>query len=110
MFMFFAKPIEKYVADLSDGHVVGFNDVALKDIFHLSLNEHLAYLMPDTSHWTLAQYIEESLNRSAKSFTVGPVDEKPTTPVFFHAPTIMSGFIRAQPETSCLPNHRLFTL
>ncbi|ROI15202.1 hypothetical protein DPX16_9001 [Anabarilius grahami] len=98
------RPLEDYVKLCELSCQVEFNDVALKDMFQCGLNEHLAYLMPDnTSHWTLAQYIDFVLLLSGSSFTMGFAYEEPcnptvlTTPECLHSPSIMSGVIHAMP-------------
>ena len=71
-------PIESYVAEFCElSHLVDFNDVALKDIFRVGLNEPVCSQLPGGKiHWSLAQYMDYALLLSGSSFTVG-FEEKP---------------------------------
>ncbi|XDV24412.1 hypothetical protein PO909_028607 [Leuciscus waleckii] len=76
-------PIETYLAEFCElSHQLDFNDVALKDIFRVNLNEPIRSQLPGGNiHWSLAQYIDYALLLSGSSFTVG-FEEKP------HKPTV----------------------
>ncbi len=54
------RAIVDYVADFCElCDQVGFNDIALKDIFCFGLTKELSCLMPPhTPHWSLQQYID----------------------------------------------------
>ncbi|KAL0147810.1 hypothetical protein M9458_056887 [Cirrhinus mrigala] len=102
------RPVEDYVIDFCElCYLVTFNDVALKDIFRVGLNDPICSCLPGGKiHWSLEQYIDYALRLSGSSFTVGIADEElcnPTVPItskYFYTPTIMSGIVNIMPEPS----------
>ncbi|KAL0152507.1 hypothetical protein M9458_052230 [Cirrhinus mrigala] len=97
------QPTEDYVTNFCElCHLVDFNDIALKDIFHHGLKDSLKYLMPrHTPHWTLEQYIDFALRLSGSPFTVGVADEEPCYPPLSAKPgnfSVMSGIIQVTSE------------
>ncbi|KAL0160112.1 hypothetical protein M9458_043837, partial [Cirrhinus mrigala] len=78
------QPIEDYVVDFCElCHLVGFNDIALKDIFRHGLKDSLNYLLPrHTPHWTLEEYIDFALMLAGSPFAVGVADDQPCNPTF----------------------------
>ncbi|KAL0153357.1 hypothetical protein M9458_051353 [Cirrhinus mrigala] len=102
------QAIEKYFEEFCGlCHLVGFNDVALKDIFRVGLNEPIrSQLSGGKIHWTLKKYIDHALLLAGSHFTVGVMDEElhnptePTTPECFHVLAVMSGIhiMSAAPE------------
>ncbi|KAI2646310.1 Foot protein 1 variant 1 [Labeo rohita] len=97
------QPIQDYVTNFCElCHLVDFNDIALKDIFHHGLKDSLNYLMPrHTPHWTLEQYIEFAFRLACSPFTVGVADEEPCYPPLSAKPgnfSVMSGIIQVTSE------------
>ncbi|KAI2653127.1 Protein piccolo [Labeo rohita] len=80
---------------------VGFNDIALKDIFCHGLKDSLNYLMSrHTPHWA-EQYIDFALWLAGSPFTVGVADEEPCYPPVSAKPSnfsVMSGIIQITSE------------
>ncbi len=76
------RAIEKYVEDFCGlCHLVGFNDVALKDIFRAGLNKPIRSQLPGGKiHWSLEQYIHHALLLSGSSYTVGVAEEECNNP------------------------------
>ncbi|KAL0151968.1 hypothetical protein M9458_052686 [Cirrhinus mrigala] len=95
------QPIEDYAVDFCElCHLVGFNDIALKDIFQHGLKNSLNYLMPHhTPHWTLEQYIDFALLLAGSPFTVGVADDQPCNPTFPTTPK-PAQVTSTKPETS----------
>ncbi|ROL52934.1 CD276 antigen [Anabarilius grahami] len=107
------RPLEHYVQEFCElSHLVNLNDVALKDIFRVGLNEPIcSRLSGGKIQWSLVGYIDHALLLSGSSFTVGIVDEvlhnptghtTATTTESFHVLTVMWRVIHvmpAQPET-----------
>ncbi|KAL0178798.1 hypothetical protein M9458_027692, partial [Cirrhinus mrigala] len=98
--------IEDYVGEFCElCRLVGFDDVALKDIFRVGLNDPIRLGLPGGKiHWTLEQYIDYALLLAGSSFTVGVADKEPCNPTapstleHFHTPTFMSGIIQVMSE------------
>ncbi|KAI2644749.1 Protein piccolo [Labeo rohita] len=97
--------IEDYVLDFCGlCHLVGFNDVALKDIFRVGLNDPIrSGLLGGKIHWSLEQYVDYALLLAGSSFTVGIADEGPrdlpvvTKPRPAHAMSAAPGPAHAMP-------------
>lgn len=94
-------------------HLVDFNDVALKDIFRVGLNEPICSQLPGGKiHWSLEEYIDHALFLAGSSFTVEIADEEhsypkvPATSELFHVPTVMSGVVHVTPATQLAKNIR----
>ncbi|KAL0157363.1 hypothetical protein M9458_048609, partial [Cirrhinus mrigala] len=100
--------IEDFVVEFCElCHLVPFNDVALKDIFRMGLNDPIRSGLPGGKiHWSLEQYIDYALLLAGSSFTVGIADKEhckpsaPITPEHFHTPTVMSGIVTIMSEPS----------
>ncbi|KAL0189685.1 hypothetical protein M9458_016784, partial [Cirrhinus mrigala] len=101
------QPIEHYVMDFCElCHMVAFNDVALKDIFRVGLNDPIrSWLHGGKIHWTLEQYIDHTLLLSGSAFTVGMVDEDEDPPVITKPAPANVTFAKPQPPlvTSAKP-------
>ncbi len=60
---------------------MGFNDVALKDIFRAGLNKPIRSQLPGGKiHWSLEQYIDHALLLSGSSYTMGVAEEECNNP------------------------------
>ncbi len=103
------RDIEEYVQDFCGlCYLVAFNDVALKDIFRVGLNEPIRSQLPGGEiHWSLEQYIDHTLFLAGSSFTVGIADEEPryptvrTAPEHFHIPDVMSVVVHIMDFCAC---------
>ncbi len=100
------QAIEEYIEKFCElCNQVDFNDVALKDLFRVGLNEPIRFLLTGGKiHWSLEKYIDHALLLAGSPFTVGVVDEEPRNcavpaPEHFHVPTFMSGVVHVIPVT-----------
>ncbi|KAL0148130.1 hypothetical protein M9458_056532 [Cirrhinus mrigala] len=82
------RRVEDFVVEFCElCHLVDFNDVALKDIFRVGLNDPFRSWLPGGKiHWSLEQYIDYALRLSGSSFTVGIADEGPRNPAVTPTP------------------------
>ncbi|KAL0194568.1 hypothetical protein M9458_008140, partial [Cirrhinus mrigala] len=76
------RRVEDFVVEFCElCHLVDFNDVALKDIFRVGLNDPIRSWLPGGKiHWSLERYIDHALYLSGSTFTVGVTDEGPHDP------------------------------
>ncbi len=107
------RAIKEYVEDFCGlCHLVGFNDVALKDIFRAGLNKPIRSQLPGGKiHWSLEQYIDHALLLSGSLYTVGvaeeecnnpPVSAKPESPHVMPATPESAHVMPATPESAHL--------
>ncbi|KAL0170909.1 hypothetical protein M9458_035505, partial [Cirrhinus mrigala] len=83
-------------------HMVAFNDVPLKDIFRVGLNDPIRSWLPGGKiHWTLEQCIDNALLLAGSPFTVGVANEESCYPPLSAKPfSVMSGIIQVGSEPS----------
>ncbi len=78
------RTIEDYVEDFCGlCHLVDFNDVALKGILRVGLNEPISFWLPGGKiNWSLEQYIDHALLLCGSSYTEGELKWEPKCSLF----------------------------